>query len=381
MSKGLKGQANEVGCAGRADAAEWDVAIVGGGPAGCATALALRSHAPGLAVLVLDAMGGAEPRLGESLPPLAGKLLEHLGVWDAFRAQGHRPSFGTAAIWGGPAHYDNDYLFAAHNAGWHLDRARFDTMLAAQAAGRGACVLRGAQVLRSTPCDSGWRLERADGGTLQARFLVDATGRQARLARQNGAQVVTVDRLAAFAQFFQEVQTADPRTLVEAFADGWWYTTGLPDGRRVAACLTDVDIARRLRLREACAWQRELAATAELSRVVGTAVPCGSLIVWPTESRRLVPAAGRNWLAVGDAASIFDPLSSQGIVKALRSGIYAAYAIADLLLKARDPQLKRYQSYVAQEFHSYLRLRAQYYGAERRWPHSEFWRRRQDYPK
>lgn len=362
----------------RADAGEWDVAIAGGGPGGCATALALRSHAPGLAVVVIEALGSAAPRLGESLPPRTQPLLEYLGVWDAFRAQSHRPSFGTAAIWGEPGRYDNDYLFAAHSAGWHLDRARFDAMLATQAAARGASVLRGVQVRRSTPGDRGWRLELADGSTLRARFLVDATGRQARLARQNGARVAAVDRLAAFAQFFQEEQAADPRTLVEAFADGWWYTAGLPDGQRVAVCLTDVDIAQRLRLHEPQAWRRQLAATTEMAQVVSSAVACGPLMVWPTESRRLDPPAGPNWLAVGDAAAIFDPLSSQGILKALRSGIFAAYAIADRLLKARDMELERYQSYVAEEFRGYLRMRARYYREERRWPHSEFWRRRHE---
>ena len=82
------------------------------------------------------------------------------------------------------------------------------------------------------------------------------------------------------------------------------------------------------------------------------------------------------WLAVGDAASIFDPLSSQGIVKALRSGVFASYAIADLLLNGDDLGLRRYRRYVQDEFEGYAKNRAQYYGEERRWPESEFWRRR-----
>jgi flavin-dependent dehydrogenase len=46
----------------------------------------------------------------------------------------------------------------------------------------------------------------------------------------------------------------------------------------------------------------------------------------------LAAAGGRDsWLAVGDAASTFDLLSSRGIVKALRSGVCPLYAIADPL--------------------------------------------------
>jgi len=79
---------------------------------------------------------------------------------------------------------------------------------------------------------------------------------------------------------------------------------------------------------------------------------------------------------VGDAASLFDPLSSQGILKGFRSGIFAAYAIGDLLVKGDATGLERYRRYVRQEFESYSRVRARYYTEERRWPESPFWRRR-----
>jgi flavin-dependent dehydrogenase len=95
-----------------------------------------------------------------------------------------------------------------------------------------------------------------------------------------------------------------------------------------------------------------------------------------TNSRLLDPLSGDDWLAVGDAASRFDPLSSQGIVKALRSGIFASYAIGDLLLNGDKSGLRRYQRFVAEEFKSYAQTRLKYYRQEQRWPNSEFWRRR-----
>jgi flavin-dependent dehydrogenase len=81
-------------------------------------------------------------------------------------------------------------------------------------------------------------------------------------------------------------------------------------------------------------------------------------------------------LAVGDAASRFDPLSSQGIVKALRSGIFASYAIGDWLVRKDEAGLRRYQHYVMAESSSYQQTRVKYYAREQRWPSSEFWRRR-----
>jgi flavin-dependent dehydrogenase len=391
------------------DLGAWDAAVVGGGPAGCATALALRAHAPTLRVALLEASTYDRPRLGETLPPLARQLLEHLGVWDAFVAQGHRQVHGTAAAWGSAVPRGHDYFFGMQGSGWHLDRAAFDAMLAAQAERQGVTVLRRTRV-RGAERDGGerddgagrrgaerggWQLDLGGGRRLHARFVVDATGPSASVARLAGARFAALDRLTGYGRLFDEPAAAgsapggaagpgggraaaprDPRVLVEAFADGFWYTAGLPGGRRVAVCLTDADVARRLRLTDAAGWERALAATTHVRQVLQEARSAGPLLVRPAQSRLLQPAAGDGWLAVGDAASLFEPLSAQGIVKALRSGIFAAYAAGDLLARGDARGMDRYARLIPDEFAGYTQARARIYAEERRWPQSEFWRRR-----
>jgi flavin-dependent dehydrogenase len=355
--------------------AAFDVAIVGGGPAGCAAALSLRAHAPVLRVVLAEASAYESPRIGETLPPLSRRLLEHLGVWEAFRRQGHREVHGTAAAWGGPVPEDREFLFNTQGHGWHLDRAAFDALLADEAESRGVALLRRTRVRRADREGGIWEL-KAGGEPFTARFLVDATGSSAAFARRCGARFVASDRLAGFARLFEEEEGNDPRTLVEAFSDGWWYTAGLPGGLRIAACLTDTDLARRLKLGAPDHWNRQLEATGPVRELLRGARPRGPVVVRATQSRRLEPAAGDGWLAVGDAASLFDPLSSQGILKGLRSGIFASYAIGDLLVKGDERGLTRYSRYVREEFESYSRVRARYYAEERRWPESPFWQRR-----
>ncbi|HEU0013624.1 MAG TPA: NAD(P)/FAD-dependent oxidoreductase [Longimicrobium sp.] len=356
-----------------------DVAVAGGGPGGCAAALALRAHAPGLSVALVEASAYAGERIGETLPPHAAEVLEHLGVGDAFRAQRHHPAYGTAAAWGAPVPHENEFLFHVRPVGWHLDRGAFDGMLADRAEARGVHVLRRTRVQDAAREPGGWRLSLSTGGELRARFLVDATGAGASLARRHGGARLRVhDRLAGFVRFFRQPAGAGaPHTLVEAFADGWWYTAPLPDGRRVVACMTDSDVARGLRLEEDDAWHGLLRATAPaVLASLADAVPDGAPIVRAARSRRLDPAAGQDWIAVGDAASAFDPLSSQGMLKALRSGIFAAYAAGDWLAKGDDAGLARYRAFIRNEFEAYLETRARYYADEQRWPGHEFWRRR-----
>lgn len=356
-----------------------DVAIAGGGPGGCAAALALRAHAPGLSVALVEASAYGGERVGETLAPPAAEVLEHLGVWDAFCAQNHHPAYGTAAAWGSPVPHENEFLFRVRQVGWHLDRGAFDGMLADQAEARGVRVLRRTRVADAERQASGWRLTLSSGEELRARFLVDATGAGSALARRRGGARLRVrDRLAGFVRFFRQPPGAGaPHTLVEAFADGWWYTAPLPDGRRVVACMTDTDIARGLRLDDDAAWHALLRQTGpRVSETMADAVPDGAPVVRAARCGRLSAAAGEDWIAVGDAASTFDPLSSQGMLKAMRSGIFAAYAAGDLLSRGDDGGMHRYRAFVEREFNGFLRSRARYYADERRWPGREFWRRR-----
>jgi len=353
----------------------FDVAIVGGGPGGSATALSLRAHAPSLTVVLIEASHYEAVRIGETLPPAAKPMLEHLAVWEAFQSQRHREVHGTIAAWGSAALLDNDFIYMPANTGWHLDRTAFDWMLANEARLQGATLILDTRVSDAKREGNEWRLVLSNGHNIAARFIVDATGGTAALARRCGSRFVEADSLVGIARFF-ECSNGDPRTLVEAFEDGWWYTSGLQEGRRIIACMTDSDIARRMRLHDAEEWNRKLAAMSNVGAIARRGKRCGPVVVRSAGSRRVEPAAGKHWLAAGDSASRFDPLSSQGILKALRSGIFASYAIGDLLTRDDESGLDRYRRYVMEEFRNYAEVRAKYYREEQRWPASEFWRRR-----
>jgi len=356
-----------------------DVTIVGGGPGGSATAISLLAHAPALSVTLIEATQYEASRVGESLPPLARSLLETLDVWGAFSALGARESFGTSSVWGQATPIDNEFIFMPSYTGWQLDRASFDSMLANEAKKRGAVLMLDTSLRGAQKAGDVWRLSLSNDCQLSTKFVVDATGGSASFARRAGARFVDLDRLVGISRFF-ECGEADARLMVETFANGWWYTAGLPKGKRVTCCVTDADLAQRMKLNEADVWQQQLSTTSTVAKITNPGKPCGTVTVRSTNSRLLDAVIGDSWLAVGDAASRFDPLSSQGIVKALRSGIFASYAIGDLLLRKDNSGLRRYQRFVTEEFKSYTQTRLKYYRQEQRWPNSEFWRRRHAQP-
>ena len=166
----------------------------------------------------------------------------------------------------------------------------------------------------------------------------------------------------------------DSLTLVEAVADGWWYTALLPCKKLVAVFLSDADLEATRMARTAEGWKRLLEQTLYLRERVerhGYRIELGPKIV-SANSSHLDLTTGETWLAAGDAAVAFDPLSSQGITTAMESGILAAEAILNGPAKA----LNSYSQRLEQVFTAYLASKDSYYAQERRWPDSTFWLRR-----
>ena len=354
--------------------ADFDVLIAGGGPGGCAAAISLRTYAPALRVCVADPGTRTQRNLGEILPPQAGVFLDHLGARERFVCDGHVRAYRTESAWGSEHPVANEFLYGVHQCGWRLDRERFDALLAETARERGVDWRR-AHVAAATRLDEGWAIRFRDGRCRTARFLVDATGRNASLCRQLGIATRRHDRLiASVVRFAPEAELID--LTVEPCADGWWYATALPDGARVLACMSDSDIVRQQGLAGLDGWLRRLGETRFMRALAAGLTPLEAPQLYPAASlHRSVPAT-LPLLAVGDAASAFDPLSSQGIAKALRSGVFASYAVADSLLRGDERGRARYRDFIADEFAGYQETLAEYYGRERRWSDRPFWQRR-----
>jgi flavin-dependent dehydrogenase len=312
-------------------------------------------------------------RVGETLPPQIKPVLEHLQVWRAFEAGRHRPSYRTVSAWGGPELLSNEFLSQAHQVGWRLDRARFDATLLTKAAERATHIA--ATVTDTAWVDAAWRVRLDDGASHTARFLVDATGRGAALARRNGVRFENLDRLAGSAMLFDQVSDDGAGLLIETFSDGWWYTAALPEGRRIVAAMSDADLVRALGLNKSDGFMQALGATTHVAHALAAARPLGPPLLRPAGSRHITRDTALPLLCVGDAASCFDPVSGQGIFKALRCGILASYAVGDHLC-GDDTGLKRYRRFIADEFAGYRKTLREYYAMEQRWAERPFWRRR-----
>jgi len=362
----------------RGDSERADVLVLGAGPAGAAGALALARA--GCSVTLVGRAGRVgvhRPRIGETVPPAVIRPLARLGIWEAFLADGHKPAPGTVVLWGDEQPYEYDHIIDPYGCGWHLDRDQFDATLLDAARHAGARVHLRTPGGRLERDRAGWSVPVAGPtpGSVQAPVVVDATGRAACVARRCGAGRVSEDRLIGLVRFGRSSST-DPRTVLEACAEGWWYAAGLPRGRAVTMLCTDADLVPRLPSARAQFWDRTLSRTGLVKEIMAAdaQAPIHTVVA---HTDALGVCAGPDWVAVGDAARTQDPLSGQGITTACASAIRAAEAIVDLPARSALSALSEQNS---EEHSAHLRARHAHYRREDRWLDSPFWARRHRRP-
>jgi len=239
---------------------EFDVVVLGGGPAGCATALTLMGAGVSR-ILIAEQARHQDFRVGETVPPAIRIVLDELGLWDEFLAESHETCLGSCSSWGADALGYNDFLFSPLGNGWHLDRARFDGFLARKAAEGGTEFCSG---MRFDECErlgqGGFRLRLVgnDGHTrtVAARFVVDATGIRSCFARRMGARRDFVDKLVCVAAYFElsDRDCLSRLTMLQAVEYGWWYAAKLPKGRLAVVVASDPQIVKEIGLHRSDRW-------------------------------------------------------------------------------------------------------------------------------
>ncbi len=362
-----------------------DVAVVGGGPTAVAVASTL--HRAGVNVVVVAGATGAgrRPSFGQSAPPGTDRLVRDLIAPTAFDPDAHLRSLGNRASWGSTSLVLTDFMFNPFGTGWHLDRAAFDRQLLDALAESGVEVLRDQDVVASAHPRE-WQLT-VDGTTgtrtLGARVVCDASGRRATVARAHGASTTRVDHLVAVACLVGRSDDDDDLTsTVQAVPSGWWYTAPVPGGSRAFVHFTDPDLLDRAVTRS---WLTFADAMGAADHVAEIATASGALdaprtpVLFAAGSRRLTSVVGDGWVAAGDAAVTFDPLSSQGILTALLTGREAGTTIARMLAPGADASGDASRQYAAmwqRVVADHEREYARCFDLEARFAHEPFWARR-----
>ncbi len=399
---------------------QYDIAVVGGGPAGSTFAAIVGKYAPDARVVVLERAHHPRYHVGESTIPVINGVFRDLELFETLYDGRFVRKMGVTFVWGADrTPWDADYLeierFAAEGGegqvinvvgqdfselmraemrrdipltAINVRRAEFDHLLLDQARHFGAEVREGVEVRGIHPGGDGghvveWRGEGGEAGRIEAGFVLDASGQSALMTR--GARRYD-EGLANFA-VNGYLRGADWKILFKGRKDastvfiatvprGWiWYIPVDEDLISVGAVTNTAHFKDRMKAvaLETFFWEMvracpEIVPLVEGATLADDVLPGGRRVAahrdWSSWAERPV---GPGWAAAGDAAIFIDPVLSSGVTLAVQSGHRAAYT----WLTAREtPQRAEalwgaYADYIRGEAGSYLQLARYYYGNNR----------------
>ncbi len=326
-------------------ALEYDVIIIGGGPAGATTAALTAEY--GHRVLLLERTPFPRFHVGESLIPETYWTLKRLGLLEHMRQSAFPKKYSVQFVSDGTK-YSAPFYFEDHNPHecsitWQVARGEFDQLLLETALKQGAIVRTDAQVLEvlfDGEQAKGVRVQLGEGSEktvreLRSRVVVDASGQSAFLASRLGLKKPDQKLKMGTVWTYYRGAYRDPgkdqgATLImqtEGKKSWFWYIP-LPNDVVSIGCTGPVDyMFAKDRGNAEATFQAELNRCPALQDRLKNAARDADFFTTKDFSYRATKAAGPGWLLVGDAFGFIDPVYSSGVFLALKSAEWAADAI------------------------------------------------------
>jgi flavin-dependent dehydrogenase len=321
-----------------------DVVVIGGGPGGSTAAILLAKR--GHKVIALEKAHHPRFHIGESLLPMNLPVFERLGVLDKVRAMG---VFKAGADF--EADNERGYnTFAFSRAigdsppnAYQVWRQDFDKMLYDHARESGADAREGHEataVEQQGPRE--WRLNvRVDDGSsyrIDARYVVDASGRDALMASRNKLRRKNdKHQSAAIFAHFRGAQTRSGEDAgnisIYNFDYGWMWMIPLPDGVMSVGAVGRPEYFKQ---RKGRSTEEFLLDTLKASPALWTRLERAQMIdevrVTGNYSYDATRMGGPGWILIGDAFAFLDPVFSSGVYLAT-SGAEKAAELVDAALR------------------------------------------------
>ncbi|MEM9345787.1 MAG: NAD(P)/FAD-dependent oxidoreductase [Planctomycetota bacterium] len=340
---------------------QYDVIVVGAGPAGSSAATLLAQH--GRRVVLLEREGFPRYHVGESLLPFCYETLQRLGMVDKLNktafVRKYSVQFATMDGRMSQPFYFSDHL-DGHPAGqtWQVERAKFDMMMTDNANDHGVDVRFGVSASKVLQDDTGRvvGIEAKDehGQTIQlhAPMTIDASGRNGFAANAMGwkrKRDPQLNKIALWTYYKGGKRGAgrDEGATTVAYVPekGWFWHIPMHDDRISLGVVGERSYLYRDGLKDPLAvMEREIESNQWVKDVMQDAEQFGETWVTGDYSYRSEHSATDGLVLTGDAFGFLDPVFSSGVFLALTSGQLAADTVHEAL-KHDDPSAERFEKY------------------------------------
>lgn len=355
----------------------YDVAIIGGGPAGSTAATILAEK--GRRVVILEREKFPRFHIGESLLPYSMSAFERLGVREKLDAMAIRKIGGEIATASGS--HSMKFLFKdgfrlQHHRSYQVVRGDFDKLLLDNAAERGAEV-REETAVESLAFDAegvslSTKTKQGARGAVRAKYLLDCSGRNAVVGSQFKLKksYANLQKIALYAHYEGMERDCTPdgayTHLVRA-RDHWFWIIPVGPDRTSVGVVMDTSLFKSLRKTPEQALEDYLhRPDGEMARRMAGATRTSQVYSTGDYSYRNTTLAGDRWLLAGDAAGFLDPVFSTGVFLAIMSGEKSADLLDTVLDNpaARPALFRRYERRLNRVMDIYLRFVSAWYRNE-----------------
>src|SRR5438132_2858988 len=346
----------------------YDVAIIGGGPAG-STAATLLACA-GRRVIVLEREKFPRFHIGESLLPFSMQTFDRLGVREKLDRT-FLPKYGGEIVAAcgtkGVRFYFKDGFQSHRDRAYQVTRSDFDKLLLDHSRENGAEVREETEVKRIAVTADRVKIDiKTSAGaneTIEARYLLDCSGRQTVLGNFYNLKK-TYDHLQKFSVFAHYENVDRPEgidgTLIRMVRglDRWFWMIPLTQTRMSVGVVMDTATFRAMKLSPEAALERCIGEQPMVLERMTRAERVSPVYSAGDYSYRNAKFFGDRWLLAGDAAGFIDPVFSSGVFLAIMSGEKAADALDEVLRSEsqRRRAFKNYSRYVNRIMDIYLTI-------------------------
>ena len=354
---------------------DYDVAIIGGGPAGGTAATILARH--GRKVVVLERERFPRFHIGESLLPYSMDAFDRLGIQEQLKAISMEKIGGEVASSCGTRKvrfYFRTGFRLRQTKSYQVKRADFDKLLLDHAAGAGAEVREEAKVESVAFAPDSVTLSVAMAGAtrdITARYVIDCSGRNSVIGSHFKLRK-PYDSLQKFSVFahFEDVPLRDREELnltrLIRGRDFWFWMIAVTETRVSVGVVTDTSRFRDLKKTPGDALDYFIQNSPEMRERMHGARRVSEVYSISDYSYRNSRFTGDRWMLAGDAAGFIDPIFSTGVFLAILSGEQCADALHQVLDNpARRPALFRaYEKELSRVMRKYLRFVEAWYRPE-----------------
>lgn len=344
---------------------DYDVVIIGGGPAGTTCGTLIKKYDPSVSVLIVEREKFPRDHVGESQLPQVSMVLDEMGVWDKVEAANFPVKIGATYRWGKSdqlwdfefldrGQFQNSprpgkYVGQRRETAFQVDRAVYDKILLDHAQELGCEVREECKVTKvNREGDKVTSLELQQNGEssqVTAKHFVDASGHTGILRRAMGVETsspTTLQNIAIWdywqnAEWAVNIGVGGTRVQVLSLGYGWIWFIPLGPTRTSIGLIVPAQYYKEQGLSTQDLYTKAITSDPIVSQLIKNAESENALSTtkdWSFLADRL---AGGNWFLAGESAGFADPILAAGMTLAHRGAREVAYTILALEHGDHDP--------------------------------------------